>query len=343
MPVDYHLLAPSLFIDPLQGDEYRNLHTPALEALLCRAEVRTIQADNYYQWLSNAFGLDELSVAPLTLQADGHEPGGEYWLRADPVHLRIQRDQIVLFDAHVASLTQEEADALCVTLNQHFITDGLHFIAAKPDRWYLKLSSAPALNTTNLYTVCGKNIHDFMPTGEAAHKWRQRMNEMQMLLFEHPVNVARESRRELPINSVWFWGGGVMPQNTSGDFTQMIADDIFAQSLARAAQIEIQLLPENPQTMLQAIAKPNKENNKNLILINKLHNIMLYGDITKWRDAQEQIDAKWFVPLLASLKSGAINSLTLIDPSNHKPREFVITPGSLRKFWRRAKPLATYV
>jgi hypothetical protein len=69
---------------------------------------------------------------------------------------------------------------------------------------------------------------------------------------------------------------------------------------------------------------------------------MLYGDLTKWRDAHEQLDAKYFAPLLVALKSGAINSLTIIDPNNYKAREFVITKNSLRKFWRRAKPLGTY-
>jgi hypothetical protein len=33
---------------------------------------------------------------------------------------------------------------------------------------------------------------------------------MQMLLFEHPVNHARESSRRSPVNYVWMWGGGTL-------------------------------------------------------------------------------------------------------------------------------------
>jgi hypothetical protein len=336
MPVDYHLLVPSLFIEPLQGDGYQNLRSPALEALLCRAESRPIQATHYYQWLGHAFVLDKLAVAPITLQADGHEPGSAYWLRADPVHLRIQRDEMFLFDAQAAPLNQIEADAFCITLNHHFERDGLQFIAAAPDRWYTKLDSEPELTTTMLDQASGNSIDSLMPAGAESPLWRQRMNEIQMLLFEHPVNVARESRRELPINSVWFWGGGFMPQSIRSDYTQVMSDEKFARGLAQAARVDGQTLSANNMQL------PSHGSNKKLIIIKKLYNSMLYGDLAKWRDAHEQLDTEYFAPMLAALKSGAINSLTIIDPNNYKPREFVITKNSLRKFWCRAKPLGSY-
>jgi hypothetical protein len=97
-----------------------------------------------------------------------------------------------------------------------------------------------------------------------------------------------------------------------------------------------------PTNRLEFSLDDKNHNNKKLIIINMLHNIMVYGDVVKWRDAQEQLDADYFAPLLAALKSGAIDTLTIIDPKSYKPREFIITKNSLRKFWRRAKPLGTY-
>jgi hypothetical protein len=336
MSVDCHLLIPSLFIEALQGDEYRDLRLPALENLLCKAEMHSIQPTSHYDWLSQAFRLEGIPVAPITLKADGRDPGKSYWLRADPVHLRIQRDEMFLFDAQAAPLNQAEADAVCVTLNQHFQDDGLHFIALAPDRWYTQLDCEPALTTAALDQACGSTIDALMPSGAESALWRQRMNEVQMLLFEHPVNTAREARRELSINSVWFWGGGFMPQTIRTDYTQVISDDIFARGLAQAAQIDTQAFPAN------AMQFSARSNENNLFIINKLHNYMLYGDVAKWRDAHERLDAEYFAPLLAALKSGAINSLTIIDPNPYQAREFIISKNSLRKFWRRAKPLGTY-
>jgi len=43
------------------------------------------------------------------------------------------------------------------------------------------------------------------PKGVEALHWHQLFNEIQMLLFSHPVNEAREVRGELPVNSVWLW------------------------------------------------------------------------------------------------------------------------------------------
>ena len=35
--------------------------------------------------------------------------------------------------------------------------------------------------------------------------------EAQMILHEHEINVAREERGDLPINSLWLCGGGTVP------------------------------------------------------------------------------------------------------------------------------------
>ncbi|MGB8339936.1 MAG: hypothetical protein WCD07_10815 [Burkholderiales bacterium] len=345
MPVDCHLLIPALFIDALKGAEYRDLRTPALQILLALADMRPAIADRYHEWLAKRFGMsmgENIPVAPITASDDGHEPGKNFWLRADPVHLRIQRDQIVLFDARIAPLKQDEADSLCNSLNLHFAHDGLQFIAAVSDRWYLKLDAGPALSTTILDLACGKNIETLMPWGTDSHLWRQRMNEIQMLLFEHPVNAAREARRELPINSVWFWGGGFMPQNVRGDFTQVFCDEIFSCGLVRAAKISLQPLPQNFQKISEAISKQAFTNNKILIIIKYLCCSMLYADINKWRTSLEQLEDDWFAPLLHALKSGAINSVTITATDVNRPKDFVITRNSLRKFWRRVKPIANY-
>ncbi|MGB9148925.1 MAG: hypothetical protein WCB36_01625 [Burkholderiales bacterium] len=345
MPVTCCLLVPSLFIEPLQGDEYHCLHAPALQTLLGRADIRPLSETSSFAWLNRAFGgtksLD-IPVAPITLVADGHDAQDNYWLRADPVHLRIQRDQIVLFDAHAVPLDQAEANALCDTLNQHFIADGWRFLAAAPDRWYIALQAAPGLETVPLDQACGNAIGPLMPAGPDSATWRRRMNEVQMLLNDHPINLARESRGELAINSVWFWGGGMMPANPQCDFTDLMSNDIFAQGLARAAKLNVQTLAENPRAQLQSLADAEFDGRKILFIINWLYDSMRYGDLTSWRKAHERLEAEWFSPLLAAIKSGALDSFTIIDPNAYRAREFVVTRSSMRKFWLRAKQLKAY-
>ena len=96
------------------------------------------------------------SVAPITLQADGIQAEGFYWLRADPVHLQLQRAQMNLHAN--AMLSVDEAAQLCNSLNQYFAGERFKFFAPHPQRWYVRLGAAPDLVTHPLMQVAGKNI-----------------------------------------------------------------------------------------------------------------------------------------------------------------------------------------
>ena len=66
-------------------------------------------------------------VAPLTLAADGGDPEEGYWLRADPVHMRIHRNQLVLCDTSVFAVSLDEARAFVESMNAHFNPEGLRY------------------------------------------------------------------------------------------------------------------------------------------------------------------------------------------------------------------------
>ncbi len=84
-------------------------------------------------------------LAPITLEADGGVAGDAYWLRADPVHLRVMRDRIVLTDAGAIELEQQEAESLAAGIGQHFGFD-LRPHPLHPRRWYLRYEHPPCLS-----------------------------------------------------------------------------------------------------------------------------------------------------------------------------------------------------
>ena len=130
-----------------------------------------------------------------------------YWLYATPVHLVLQRDTFSLAASVPLSLDIDEVDALTTALNQHFASDGLAFIWHE-NTWFLSLQTNPQISTTAPQTAINKDISAYLPTGEGATKWASVTNEIQMLLFEHPVNLTREAKRLPAINSIWCYGGG---------------------------------------------------------------------------------------------------------------------------------------
>ena len=130
-----------------------------------------------------------------------------YWLYATPVHLVLQRDTFSLAAPVPLSLDADEVDALTAALNQHFASDGLAFIWHE-NTWFLSLQTSPQISTTAPQAAINKDISAYLPTGEGATKWASFTNVIQMLLFDHPVNIVREAKRLPAVNSIWCYGGG---------------------------------------------------------------------------------------------------------------------------------------
>ena len=228
------LLIPHLFPPPhMLETTTSSMRAPALETLLARGNLRSHPAPGVEVALCQLLGITQQQdwpVAPITLEADGGSAEQAYWMRADPVHLRVMRDRIVLADSSVLNLTAQEADALTTSIGQHF-GEALQPRPCHPSRWYIQLVQAPRLVTTPLSVVCGRDIQPLMPQGEDAPRFRSILNEVQMLLHSHPVNQQREARGELTINALWLWGGGIKPMVENRSTTTLFASDLTAKAL----------------------------------------------------------------------------------------------------------------
>ncbi len=340
-----HLLVPNLFWPESVGVEpYRELALPALETLLARGTRRKHAGISLERWLADAFRIApqyDLPLAALALRGDGGEPGTGCWLQADPVHLKIHGDRPVLADASRFEITRQEADELLAALNAHFAQDGLAFVAPAPQRWYARAHSEPRIRTTPTGEVAGRSVEHFLPAGDDSARWHSIMNEAQMLLHQHPCNEAREARGELPINSVWFWGAGRLPEVArDAPYGTVWSDHPLAAGLAAATSVQCRALPESGERLTE-VAGDAAQDRPQLIIADRLRRAAC-GDVQGWRAALVELEQRWFAPLLDALKRGAAVSVTLhaLGP------EYSLTSLSTRrdcfKFWRVARPLAAY-
>ena len=341
-----HLLLPDLFWPERDlPDIYRGLELPALQRLLARGRrhgAGAAESESAEAWLCQHFDVDKQGdwpAAPYCLLADGGEPGQHHWLRADPVHLKLEGGRLVLAASGVFSISQQEAESLADSLNAHFSGDGLVFYPLRPDRWYLRVERVPALETTALPEAAGRSIDALLPRGTDAAAWRARLNEMQMLLHGHAVNDARESAGALPINSVWLWGGGNIANTVAAPCNVVWTGDPFAAGLAQAARVAARPLPENAAELLRAGASAGV----NLIVLDRLRAAAQYGDAHGWREALQQLERDWFAPLLEALRQERVGMLSLHAPGPAGRLSVEVARGDLRRFWRRVKPLADYV
>ena len=207
MPLD--LLVPHLLPPPDAPTDMGSLRLPALERWLAAADIVRSPATSAGDWLAMEFSLPlPAPVAPIALIAEGHSVEGT-WMRADPVHLSIDREAVRLHGAAALEIGRDEADALVGILQAHFRGDGLQFVAPSPERWYVRVPDEEAAPvTTPLASVIGRNVQGAFPESRGRIKWRTSLTEAQMLLGTHEVNARREASGRPAINSVWFWGGG---------------------------------------------------------------------------------------------------------------------------------------
>ena len=329
------ILIPHLFPDKrLLEAATQNLRLPALETLLGRGSLQACPAEGTEAALCQALGIarqQDWPLAPITLEADGQQAGGAYWLRADPVHLRVMRDRIVLADSSALNLSQQEADELSASIAQHF-GDALSPIPLHPQRWYLQLAHPPRLTTTPLSVATGRDIHPIQPQGEESQHYRALLNELQMLLFAHPVNQARELRGELPVNSVWLWGGGIKPDPIQPALT-LYANDHEACALGKHCSAQLHPTPTKLEKSL--IQK------RSVIQLDALTPAGLCGDAYAWREALRAMEQDWFAPLLSALRTIDSQGLHLSDPVNGKSH--YLRQTDIWKIWRRSRKLLAFV
>jgi hypothetical protein len=298
----------------------------AAETLIARGHRKRTAPVAAASWLFERFGARrqrDWPVGPYTLLADGGVPGGDFWMRADPVHLSVARDTLALEGATL-DLSGAEAEELSATLNRHF-GEALTFHTPRPERWYIRFREAPELETTPPAAARGAAIEELLPTGADAMRFRALLNEVQMLLHEHPVNAEREARGAATVNSVWFWGGGFLEAVRARPFSFVLAEDPLARGVAIAAGATGRGLPANAEAALSALPDEGKA----LIVLDAL------------RD--ESLERDWFAPLLAALEQGRIGMLSLHLGGGDSLLEVETVRSDLRYFWRARKPLERYL
>jgi hypothetical protein len=321
-----HLFPTMRLLDAAAQD----LRLPALQTLLARGTRHPCPADGVEAALCVALGIarqQDWPIAPVTLQADGGVAGDDYWLRVDPVHLRVMRDRIVLADPGALELSQPESDALASTISQHF-GDALRLLPLHPKRWYVRHPHPPRLATTPVSVAVGRAIEPLLPQGDDAMACRAQLNELQMLLHDHPVNQAREARGELPVNSLWPWGGGCLPAVPETRVPVYACDDL-ARTLGAFRGAQVHPLPTHLEAALLKAT--------GVVLLGDLAHAGACGDAYGWRETIRMLEVNWFAPLLGALHRVGPQGVRLADPVNGQALH--MHASDAWKLWRRLRPL----
>jgi hypothetical protein len=191
-----------------------------------------------------------------------------------------------------------------------FGDSGFPIDAPTPSRWYLRLPREARLPTfTGPDEALGADLFEHLPDGPEGRRWRSLLSEAQVVLHNHPVNAQRAAAGRPPVNSLWFWGAGVLPDHVTTRCTAVFSDDDALQAFAAMANAGS--LPLPPQWGMAGGDR--------------------LFDLRHARDLA-LLQSRWLEPLLRDLRSSELDSACLDFADGVR---FTLRAGQRWRFWRR--------
>jgi hypothetical protein len=134
------------------------------------------------------------------------------WAFITPCHWRTGAKHVAMGGLTLPDFPAQESQALLAAMQPYFSEDGISLHYEKPDRWLACGDVFKDLATASLDRVAGRDVAHWLPGTGSAIPLQRLQSEMQMLLYHHPVNDAREARGVPVVNSFWISGTGALPE-----------------------------------------------------------------------------------------------------------------------------------
>ena len=236
-----HLLIPFAFCSSDGcSSALPSLKLPHLEKLLARLTPQSLDTGDEFSLsppheraLARALSLPtEDGLIPwAALQA---KAANGAWAFITPCHWQVGTNHIAMSGQELPDFPAHESQTLLTAMQPYFAEDGIALHYEQPTRWLARGDVFDGLATASLDRVVGRNVENWMPRSASAASLRRLQNEMQMLLYTHPVNEARAQRGAPPVNSFWLSGTGAMPQpplNPAVETQPMVVNTLRAAAL----------------------------------------------------------------------------------------------------------------
>lgn len=335
-----HAFAPSECLQFAQPND-----APMLRKLFARAVRKTEKASHTSDWIAQEFNLSINELAACSYRYDSQQTSvnsAAYTLRADPIYLQINQNHARLIDARQLALDYSETQILLQDLNAFFIQEEWQFSAPNPNEpthWYLHCTQIPVMQMPCLEEMLGEILPAQALMGDAAKVWRRRLTELQMFLYAHPTNQARQARGHYPINSVWCWGNNDSTQSmltTNSSPSCYWSQDALLQAVCFTQQARHKPLPCNATDWMQQ-AKDIPQHHT--LLLEGADQALFYGGIDAYAIWLAALEKNWIAPLAILLKAGKIQSVQLTLLGKTQSQNLILNRYTLWKFWRKTASL----
>jgi len=133
------------------------------------------------------------------------------WAFITPCHWEVGSKHVVMSSLDLPDFSAQDSQTLLAAMQTYFAEDGIALHYFEPTRWLAHSELFSTLATASLDRVAGRHVANWLPADGNAATLRRLHSEMQMLLYNHPLNEDRSARGLPPVNSFWLSGTGALP------------------------------------------------------------------------------------------------------------------------------------
>lgn len=251
-------------------------------------------------------------AAAVTRQKDRGDASGSAWVRADPAFVRPDINGArLLAIGEALGLDDAGAESLLRALRPVFGDYGMPIEATAPSRWTLRIEpGAPLPHFVEPADALGADLFDQLPSGVAGRRWRALLSDAQVTLHQHPLNAERAARGLAPVNSVWFWGAGRLPDHVASLHACVVTDDEVVAAFADLAGAANRPLPETWEGVDGSDVAFDLRHARRLDLL----------------------CSRWLEPAVADLAHGRLRALRLVFDDG---ATYALRRSQSLRFWRR--------
>ncbi len=148
------------------------------------------------------------------------------WIAAaDPVYLEPRMDHLCLHALYGDSMPTADLRAIFDYLQERLAGKERYGFARIGSCGYIRANAPLKTSRSPAYLIDQQLPNEYMPSGDETGTYHTLRSEVEMALHDHEVNLRRESEGFLPVNSLWLWGGGFAPQQSTEPHPPLFADD----------------------------------------------------------------------------------------------------------------------
>lgn len=331
---------------------------PGIEHI-ARFGEQTVLEEGWRPWLARWLGRGDLAhLAPAVIAADGVEPaapGGApnstTWI-ATPVHLIAGLTSLHLDRRSILRLSAADLESFAQDFNRTFGDTSLRLTPLAAGDFLMQGPATLTAATTEPARALVADVEASLPKGNDAKAFKRLGAELEMWLHAHPLNETRRRRGELPVSTLWLWGGGealvlagstptpqagaqigTPPQHptspsAASNTSRAFGNDPYLTGLWRLNGDHTQALPAQLTNLL------SDPTHQRAVLVTEVTSLLQLNPPWTVLEALAEIDRRFVSPAITALGEGVIGSIVLIANDT----QWRIRRRDRLKFWRRPRP-----